>query len=186
MKQDIPLEDSKEPKDPGLLTRLSWITGFFWLPWLLVSIMLVGMLVAWLYVNREKATARVCEKNLRSIYAALELYELDKGYLPKLDFYPSSPSDDQDSLMVVLRPYGVRPGYCLCPKAPRIVKAAGLSYVWNVKLNNQPLPDSDSTDWLLMEIQALSDKIPGPHLRSNHILYTDGRIERSSAVGPGL
>ena len=147
---------------------------------------MLSVLFALGYVNREMAAARACEQNLRSLYAAFELYELDKGRIPTLAFYPTSPSDGKDSLMVVLRPYGVRPEFCVCPKSPTIVKINGLSYIWNVALNNLPLPDKEGTVWMLMEIQALSEKIPGPHLNGYQILYTDGHIERSRTIPPGL
>lgn len=130
-----------------------------------------------------------CQANLRTLYHALEMYEMERGALPKLGFFPDIPTEDTDSLRVVLESYGASGAACVCPAAPANLRELGLTYVWNVRLNNRKIPRGDAREWMLVDIQALSKDVPAPHLRRYHVLYSDGTVERitnPAATLPGL
>lgn len=118
-----------------------------------------------------------CESNLKAIYAALELYEQDRGSLPRLAFFPDDPMEDESSLRVVLEPYGAVGRICVCPAAPRSLAALGLTYVWNVRLNGRKMPREERV-WVLVEMSAVSADVPAPHLGRYNVLYSDGVVER--------
>ena len=123
--------------------------------------------------------SRDCQANLRTLYRAFELYEMERGTLPRLAFFPDLPAEDTDSLKVVLEPFGASAGTCLCPASPPNLRDNGLSYVWNTRLNGQKMPKGDQPrEWMLVEVQALSDDVPAPHWGRYHVLYSDGRVER--------
>lgn len=124
--------------------------------------------------------------NMRMVYMAFEWYEMDRGRLPELAFYPDDPRHDNDSLLVVLSKYGVNEEMTVCPTAPEVLQQLGLNYVWNVKLNGRKLHEPGMRDWMLVEMHALSDRIPAPHLGTYTILYTDGKVEHARTPPPGL
>ena len=119
-----------------------------------------------------------CQSNLRTLYHALELYEMERGALPKLAFFPDIPQEDTDSLRVVLESFGSGGSACICPAAPATLQELGLTYVWNVRLNGRKIPRGAAREWMLVDIQALSSDVPAPHLRRYHVLYSDGTVER--------
>lgn len=119
-----------------------------------------------------------CQSNLRTLYHALELYEMERGALPKLAFFPDIPQEDTDSLRVVLESFGAGGSACVCPSAPENLRELGLTYVWNVRLNARKIPKGQAREWMLVDIQALSGDVPAPHLKRYHVLYSDGSVER--------
>lgn len=123
------------------------------------------------------ATVR-CEDQLSRIYQALELFEMDRGSLPRLAFFPDEPMTDPDSIRVVLEEYGVDPNVWVCPNAHPSVANLGLSYIWNTKLNGLNLRNFDERQWVLVEINALSPDVPAPHIGYYNVLFTDGSVER--------
>ena len=120
-----------------------------------------------------------CQTNLKAIYEALQLYEINNGVLPSLAMYPEDALTESDSIVKVLQQYGLDPDRLICPAAPAVVKEHGVSYLWNTAVNGTSLRDRQEPTWLLVDIQALDDELPGPHLGSYLILYTDGQVERS-------
>lgn len=130
-----------------------------------------------------------CQAHLRALYHALELYEMERGALPKLAYFPDVPQEDTDSLRVVLESFGAGGSACLCPAAPPNLRELGLTYVWNVRLNGRKIPRGQAREWMLVDIQALSTDVPPPHLGKYHVLYSDGTVERitqPAAQLPGL
>jgi len=130
-----------------------------------------------------------CSDQLTRIYQALELFEMDRGSLPRLAFYADDPITDPDSIRVVLEEYGVDPGVWVCPSSHASISALGLSYIWNVRLNGANLRSLNERQWMLIEINALSTDVPAPHFRYYNVLYTDGTVERIRdplATLPGL
>ena len=119
-----------------------------------------------------------CQANLRTLYRALEMYEMERGSLPKLAYFPDLPTEDTDSLRVVLESFGAGGAACVCPGAPANLREFGLTYVWNVRLNNRKIPRGADREWMLVDIQALSKDVPAPHLGRYHVLYSDGQVER--------
>lgn len=147
--------------------------------WLLIALML-GSLI-WL-LNRltdQTQHAHQCRQNLEKIFHILTLYELEHGQLPSLALFPEEPLLDNESLLVVLRAYGMDPAWGICPAAAGVIRDHGLSYLWNTALNHRSLSSLIEPVWMLVDLQALDDRIPGPHFGGYHILYTDGRVERS-------
>lgn len=145
----------------------------------LALVITVGIVLSVLYyflvqVRRGKE----CEANLLKIYRALELYELDRGELPALAYYPDDPKEDPDSLRVVLESYGVDAISSVCPSAPASIAETGLSYIWNSALNGKKMPRSGEPVWLLVDITGLSVDVPAPHLRRYNVLYSDGRVRK--------
>jgi hypothetical protein len=153
----------------------------------LMMLLTIALLVAGSYfVLRQQAMARQCQDNLRVIYMALEMYEIERGHLPNLSFFPDNPADDNDSLMVELGRFGVTPRSCVCPATPAPHRELGLTYIWNTKVNGKQLQAPGERTWLLVELGALSDELPAPHFGCYHVLYSDGKIERSRVAPPGI
>ena len=131
------------------------------------------------YALAEVRSARECRTHLQQIYRAMELYEVDRGILPTMAFFPDDPRQDTDSLRVILETYGVEPGAFVCPAMPDTLADLGLTYVWNVQLNGKRMhQEGDEPRWMLVEISALSIDVPAPHLRRYNVLFTDGTIQR--------
>ena len=145
---------------------------------LLVLLFLIAISAGVFHLVHEKMLAKRCQANLRLIYSALEMYEIDRGTLPRLALFPDDPKQDRDGLLTVLSPYGVGDS-CVCPELPASLRALGLTYVWNVQMNGKKLRGSQTPTWLLVEISALSDRVPAPHLGRYNILYSNGTIGQS-------
>lgn len=146
---------------------------------LLLVLVPCAMALAGIYVVLQELRHSLdCQTNLRALYHALELYEMERGALPKLAFFPDVPQEDTDSLRVVLESFGAGGSACVCPSAPTALKDLGLTYVWNVRLNGRKIPRGASREWMLMDIQALSEDVPSPHLGRYHVLYSDGTVDR--------
>jgi prepilin-type processing-associated H-X9-DG protein len=142
---------------------------------LLVIAAVVGALF---YVLGQVRRTATCADQLKSIYRALELYEMERGVLPSLAFYPDHALEDLDSLRVVLEPYGVSGARCICPSARPVQRAEGLTYLWNVSLNGQRMPRESEAVWMLVDMNALSDDVPSPHLGRYNALFSDGSVRR--------
>lgn len=146
-----------------------------------LAFVIVGLAIALAAIYHILAQVRktlACADNLKAVYRALELYEMDRGVLPKLAFYPDNPVEDGDSLRVVLEAYGAGGSACVCPHAPPNQQELGLTYVWNVRLNGRKIPPVEEREWMLVEMNALSAEVPAPHLGRYNVLYTDGTVER--------
>lgn len=160
--------------------------GFVFVELLVVAAVLCLAAGGIWYSFTARAQARHCEANLLAIYSALELYEVDRGTLPRLAFFPDDPKQDNDSLVTTLQPYRSGAEVYACPSAPANLKDLGLTYVWNVALNGKKLHAPGAPTWMLVEINSLSDQVPAPHFGRYHILYTDGRVRPSRTPPPGL
>jgi hypothetical protein len=156
--------------------------GAVFLPWLFILLM-IGSLI-WLLnrLNTGIQNTERCEKSLESIYAYLTLYERDNGRLPIFELYPENPRENPESLINRLSELpGFDSGWLICPSAPALLQEQGITYLWNTALNQGSLSNRQEITWVLVDIQALDDRIPGPHFGTYHILYSDGRVERSSS-----
>lgn len=154
-------------------------SGASFLPWLFILLM-VGSLI-WLLnrLNHQVVYAEGCEERLKTIHEILTLYEQQHGRLPTLELFPEDPVRNEQSLLHILAQFESDPDLAVCPAAHPVLKAHGLSYLWNTALNQSSLTDRKEITWVLVDIQALDDTMGGPHFGSYHILYTDGRVERS-------
>ncbi len=130
------------------------------------------------YVLMQVTKSIQCTDQLSRIYQALELFEMDRGSLPRLAFFPDEPMTDPDSIRVVLEEYGVDSSAWVCPSSHPKIASLGLSYAWNIRLNGSNLRSFKERQWMLIEINALSEEIPSPHFGHYNVLYTDGTVER--------
>lgn len=156
--------------------------GAVFLPWLFIFLM-IGSLV-WLLnrLNTGLQNTDRCKKQLEQIYEYLVLYEKDNGRLPVFELYPEKLTGDGETLVSHLSQFpGFDPDWLICPSAPDVLRKPGITYLWNTALNQSSLAFREETTWVLVDIQALADEVPGPHFGTYHILYSDGRVERSSS-----
>lgn len=163
-----------------LLSRRFWSV---WFP-VLAAVAVVGLAVV--LGTRRLAWKRGCEENLASIYSRLKAFGEDRGNLPALSLFPNDVYTDPDSLYIVLAPYGLHADECVCPALQRHLGDLGIAYIWNVKLNGRAWDELGPGAWMLVEINALSRNVPPPHRGHYHILYADGRVERTPYPPPGL
>ena len=152
----------------------------------LMLCLVVGIICGSYYLVKRKALTERCANNLKRIYMALEMYEINRGTLPHLAFYPDDPLHDNDSLQVVLSKYGVSEKICVCPSAPSSHRELAVTYVWNVGLNGKSLHEPGRREWMLVELNALSAQVPAPHAGRYNVLFTDGKVEASKEPPAGL
>ena len=146
-----------------------------WIPWVIIAL-LCGILWWSLRQARAEVGHRLeCRANLTQVYKALELYSLERGTLPNLAFYPESPQRGGDSLVKILRKFGLD-HHAICPSAPDAVAWTGLTYVWNPMLNGKRFEEIQEPVWIVVDIQAVSTEVPPPHLGAYLVLYSDGSI----------
>jgi hypothetical protein len=150
----------------------------FW-PWVFIVLMLFSLLWMMNRLTRQVREAHGCEQNLLRMYDMLRLYENDHGSLPPLKMFPQEAVADPESLVYVLKPYGLDPADAVCPAASGVLREHGISYLWNTALNNSSLLNRPEPTWVLVDLQALDDRVPGPHFGGYAILYTDRRVERT-------
>jgi len=157
-------------------------SGAVFLPWLFILLM-IGSLI-WLLsrLNTGLQNTEGCRHNLEKIYEYLTLYERDNGRLPTFELYPEDPEGNLESLSNRLGEFSnFDPEWLICPASPELLKSHGITYLWNTALNQSSLSYRDEITWVLVDIQALVDDVPGPHFGTYHILYSDGRVERSAS-----
>ncbi len=158
--------------------RNKFLTGFT-----LVELMAVTTIVTSLplgaYKSVKKAKEVFCRNNLKQIYYALTMFMIENNdRLPSACFYPENSSDPK-SIANILHPYLGSKDVFVCPSLPGQLKKKGITYIWNDQFDNQN-PDrvsNSSKKWLMMEMTAVSEKIPPPHSKGYNILYLDGHIE---------
>ena len=135
------------------------------------------------YGNVKKiAYQKVCANNLRQLYMALTMYDMNNGGLPNAKFFPKKPKQDPKSLVKILGP-SYAPTL-VCPVFPSAIKNKGLTYLYNDDLAGESLASISQPrkTWLLMEMNAVSDKVPMPHPGGFHILWADGRVEVTKKI----
>lgn len=147
--------------------------------WLLIFMMIASVLGLLNRLTTQVQQADRSRDQLKQVHHILMLYEREHGHFPTLDFFPEEPFRDSESILQVLRPYGLDPAWLISPSAPNVLREHGISFLWNTALNRRSLDSLIEPVWMLVDIQALDDRLPGPHFRSYHILYTDGRVVRS-------
>lgn len=153
---------------------------------------LVGVIPISVYLEAQKsAKSADCISNLRNIYIATQMYEMDFESLPNAKFYPKSPKDDPQSILNVLGNYIDDKRVFICPSMPSELISKSLTYIWNDSYNNR-LMDSipnKSFSWLLTDMTAVDAKIPPPHQGAYNVVFVDGHAEsvkESSFLPPPL
>ena len=155
--------------------------GFTMIELLLVATMVTSVPVG-AYKAVGKAKEIVCHNNLDQISKALFMFEMENGRLPSASFYPKDPNDSR-SIRNILMPYLRNESIFTCPCMPQPLAKKGLTYLWNDKCNGRvsgTVPGA-SKKWLMIEMTAVSDKVPPPHSGKYNILFVDGHIEKGDA-----
>lgn len=156
--------------------------GAVLIPWLFIFLMIWSLFWLLNRVNQGVQHTEQCKSQLENIYQALRSYEQEQGRLPALAFYPVEDSEGEGSLIDILENQSESdPSWLICPAAPELLKEQGITYLWNTELNHGSLTDRDLVTWVLVDMQALDEGLPGPHFGEVHILYTDGSVERSDS-----
>lgn len=161
--------------------------GAVLIPWLLIFVMISSLLWLLNRMNQGIQNTEACRIQLENIYQALRNYEQEHGRLPALELYPVDPAENEETLLRILeRQPGFDPAWLQCPGSAEVLREQGITYLWNTELNQSTLSDREQITWVLVDMQALDENLPGPHFGQVHILYTDGRVERSDDPPPGL
>ena len=131
---------------------------------------------------KRLAYQKSCENNLRQLYMGLQMKSDIEGALPNVKFYVENPKKDPQSLY-----NSIDEAYramLVCPVFPPSIKDTGCTYLFNDELAGQSLDTVAKPDktWLLVELNAVSDKVPMPHPGGFHILYASGRIEVTKTI----
>lgn len=147
-----------------------------WLLFLLAIAVAVGGLFMLLSQNAKDRVS--CDSNLKKVFRALELYEVDRGSLPTLAYFPSDPQNDADSIVVALESYGADSHICVCPAMHSVLRELGLTYIWNAALSGQHLHRNGPPVWVLVEMTAINSDLPTPHLGHYNVLFSDGTVRR--------
>ncbi len=150
---------------------------------------LLALLVAAEYVTLSAVReGRACRAHLSRVWAALEAYQERWGHFPAAAFFPQD-GLARDDLATLLGPYGLAPEYLRCP-ASGLDKGVASHFIWNSAWNGRRPDPGAPAEWLLIEVEALSDRVPRPHLFFYQALFTDGsvrllRTPPSELVGRG-
>ena len=139
-----------------------------------------------LHVETIAPDGRTCRKtaSLDDGRAGVELgplcaparYEYEAGVLPEMAYYPDDVRLDPESMYSILEPYGLAATNCVCPGCAAVLQDTGITYVWNTQVNGKPLRSLDPPQWLVVEMNALSAKVPAPHWGRYNVLYSDGKV----------
>lgn len=155
-------------------------SGAVLLPWLFIFLMLASLLWLLNRVNEGVQSTEACRTQLENIYQALRQYEQEHGRLPALQLFPVDYTEDGEEITLrnlLSDQPGFQAEWLLCPGSPEILRQHGITYLWNTELNQSSLTDRKDITWVLVDMQALDDNLPGPHFGKVHILFTDGRVE---------
>jgi prepilin-type processing-associated H-X9-DG protein len=162
-----------------MIKRLSNKIGYTVIELLLVT-SIIGVVPISVYMEAMKtAKTAHCVSNLRNVYLAMQMYEMDFDRLPDAKFYPKSPKDDSRSIVNILKGYIDDRNVYICCAMPQELAKKGLTYIWNDTYNNKFLSSvrNRSSEWLMTEMTAADAKIPPPHHGCYNILFFDGHID---------
>jgi len=160
-------------------TRFANNLGYTMIEVMLVA-SLIGVIPVTVYVEAAKsARSANCISNLRNIYMALQMYEMDFERLPDAKFYPESPKDDPKSISNILSNYIDDKSVFICPSMPAELTAKSLTYIWNDSYNNKLMDSINNKgfSWLITDMTAVDSKIPPPHQGAYNVVFVDGHAE---------
>ncbi len=141
---------------------------------LLVAVTIMTSISTAAFVKvKDKAKQMECQNNLKQIALGLRMHEMTSGKLPEAAFFPEDPKKGKDSIRVILKDYPAQ--LFICPSAPEEMSKKGLTFLWNDKCSGRPSHriKKPKETWLMIEINAVSDKVPPPHPGGYNILYSD-------------
>jgi len=140
---------------------------------------IVGLIPIGVYMEAyKKAEASSCMSNLRNVYIAVQMYEMDFERMPDIKFYPKSASE-KGSITEMLTHYIDDENVYICPAMPDELKEKGLTYIWNDNYNGKMLYsiNDKAAKWLMTEMTAVKPEIPAPHNGAYNVLFLDGHVE---------
>lgn len=157
----------------------------FWKGFTLVEITIVAGIVSSLsvgtYLGVQKGRESQCLNNLKQIYQAVTMFEMDNAALPAAKFFPSSASDTR-GIHYMLAQYGARGGVLFCPSLPEQLNNYGTNYIWNDDISGKSLHSAASSTWLMTEMTAVNKNISSPHMAGFAVLYVGGDARISPRV----
>lgn len=159
--------------------------GFTATELLIVTTLLSSLPVSRFIGVRNKAFQTQCASNLRQIGLAVNMFVMSEGKYPNALFFPREPLKNPRSIVVILKPYGLKGKMFICPTSPPILKEKGLTYLWNDALSGKApyrLRNTSRT-WMMIDITAV-DKRVSSHFGGYNILYADGHVSWSSNPPP--
>jgi prepilin-type processing-associated H-X9-DG protein len=160
--------------------------GFALAELLAVTGLLTGLGSAAFTGVKDKANQVACANNLKQIYTSIQLMTAAGEPLPKAWFYPPAnpPVPDQRNIASILRVYGCPASVFICPAAPAAIQQRQFCYVYNDALDGKEIDAvaNPSTTWLMMDINAVSTKVPQAHMGGCNVLYVDGHVKLMPAA----
>jgi len=136
------------------------------------------------YMGVQKGRESQCLNNLKQIYQAISMFEMDNGHLPNAKFFPSSASDPRGLHNILNRGAQEQfPGSIFfCPSLPEQLNIYGTNYIWNDELSGKSSDTLPRNTWLMTEMTAVRKDIPGPHTGRFAILYVGGNAQTGERI----
>jgi prepilin-type processing-associated H-X9-DG protein/prepilin-type N-terminal cleavage/methylation domain-containing protein len=156
---------------------------------------LISLLMPSIATMQQKADQERCVSNLRQIGVSGLLYANDHSErLPLIEPWPTKPlyppSDNAQSLLPTLEPYGLTAAGLKCPsdlKGPNYYAREGSSYEWSIMANGQntqavkfPFFMGGQTAAIPMSKVILSFDYSGVHNGGSNVLFGDGHVAIST------
>ena len=152
------------------------------------------------YIGAKNMALEIkCLNNLKQIGMAIEMFCMETGRFPEAVFFPENPNTDRKSIKVILSS-GASGEVFICPVAPKPLKKAGLTYLWNDLCSGKERRKvrGAAKTWLVTDINAVKEileedngdkglrekleKIPPAHRGGYNVLYVDGHVSWSKHV----
>ncbi len=142
------------------------------------------------YVRVKKMAYQTqCYSNLKNISIALISFKMDyDDIMPKAEFYPKNINGKKSIVKLLsdylggtsLKKHGDNSPW-VCPGLPLKLRKKGLSFIYNDSIAGKR-PRHPSETWVLIEMNAVSAKIPAPHPKGYNILFADGSIQTTKTL----
>jgi prepilin-type N-terminal cleavage/methylation domain-containing protein/prepilin-type processing-associated H-X9-DG protein len=156
---------------------------------------LVSLLMPSIVTVRQKADSLRCVSNLRQIGVTGLMYANDHSQrLPLIEPWPDhpiySPSDNAQSMIQALGPYGMTQAVLKCPtdlNGPNYYAKEGSSYQWSIMAENQNTQSvkfffmGNQTPAIPMSKVILAFDYTAVHNGSTNVIFGDGHTGVSSA-----
>ena len=160
--------------------KKTFFGGFTLIELSLVATM-VSALGAGTYLGVQKGRERECISNLKQIYEAVLMFEMNNNdVMPSAKFFPADISDNR-GIHYILAQYGVR-GVMFCPSLPTQLNTYGTNYIWNDTLSGKNADSAPPSTWLMTEMTAVNKNIGSPHMAGFSVLYVGGNAQIAPRV----